>query len=191
MWNKNLVLYFANPLLSIRAILSNSICVVLQSYLYIRDRLDGTNSVSPAPHPNPSPTLSIILVNSVRVCLYIGQKVSLLSKKAKCTSGCVLFVKAKNFTLSSSSSEGADWNPMAKPKHEDSGLQNLSCITQSWKLATTPIHPQYLTILWLGVWVKIFQFSILFLVLMMHQPKCNHNVLFTLFENSLSFDLNN
>lgn len=32
--------------------------------------------------------------------------------------------------------------------------------------------------------------STLFLVLMSHQPQCNHNVLFTFFEDSLSVDLN-
>jgi hypothetical protein len=56
-------------------------------------------------------------------------------------------------------------------------------------LAIIPAHLQCLTIVWLEVQEKIFSFSILFLVVMMHQPKCNHDVLFALFENSLNFNL--
>lgn len=45
-------------------------------------------------------------------------------------------------------------------------------------------------ILWLNGQERFFSLSILFLVLTMHQPKCNHSVLFVLFENSLSFNPN-
>ena len=103
-------------------------------------------------NPNPNPTLYIILV-SLEMVLLGSRPLAYRPENQfhyqinKLVRLCPVLKGKRGFTPSSNSNEGGNQSWMAKPKHEEArvrsliGLQNLSCITGSWKSATVPAHP--------------------------------------------------